>query len=452
MNIKRKFLSVIFLITLALLGFYILNTDETAELSEKTNIFIITLESTRADQLPCYGHYRNTSPNICELAENDGILFENAISPSSWTLPSLSSMLTSKHPNKLGTTKPISKLGDQYLTLPEYLNEKNYETHAYTASPYTREVHNLNQGFDIYKDHVYQKTKSGDLFEKGKKNIENTSKNIFTWFHLPEAHQGHSPPENFTDVFSKNISSNISANQIKTDFAQLNLTDEDVKYIKAKYNEEIKYADHAIGNFIDNLKTNKMYNDSIIIITSDHGSDFMEHGHIGHGLDLYDVSINVPFVMKMPNNTLAGERIEKTISLVDVFPTISSILNDEPKGLQGVNLIDVIEGKSSRNKVVSQMLNKTALRYKDSKYIYSKSEHVIDEQGNLNVNNYRTPLMQYYNLNDDPKEQQNIIEELGEDELQKKFRKVKSLEINDGEIINLSAEDEERLRNLGYLN
>ncbi|MFB6088172.1 MAG: sulfatase-like hydrolase/transferase, partial [Candidatus Aenigmatarchaeota archaeon] len=153
MKRKSKILIVFFLGITTILGI-VLVTEITPNVEDKEpNIFLITVESLRSDHLSCYGYPRNTTPNICKVGE-DGVIFSNTISPSSWTLPSLSSMLTSEHPRKLGTLDIESKLDGREETVAEYLKDRGYKTHAFTASPFTKKEFNLNQGFSIYEDYT----------------------------------------------------------------------------------------------------------------------------------------------------------------------------------------------------------------------------------------------------------------------------------------------------------
>ncbi|MFB6089213.1 MAG: sulfatase, partial [Candidatus Aenigmatarchaeota archaeon] len=241
-----------------------------------------------------------------------------------------------------------------------------------------------------------------NLFRKGQKYIDKSIGKIFVWFHLPEVHQGWSPPKSFSGLFSKNISSNVSSNQMQKEFAQLNLTEEDIKYIRARYDEELKYVDYEIGKFLKELKSKDIYDDSLLIITSDHGEDLMEHGHIGHGLGLQEVLVNIPLLIKFPNNRFEGKNIEEPVSLKDIFPTISDLTGYESRDLKGISLIDIIKGKSTRQSVTTQKHGEIAIRTKNLKFLLSNETSWINKSGHYNLERHETPILKFHNLTEDP--------------------------------------------------
>ncbi len=372
---------------------------------DRPNIAIITLESTRADHLPCYGYHRDTMPNVCRVAQ-DGVTFENGYSSGAFTLPSISSMHTSKYPKELGTLSPGDTLPKNVSLLAESLKKEGYNTYGVVHTYHPTEKIGFSKGFDYYEDN-----NSIDSVQTVRKatNTINTSSEFFAWIHLVDPHQGYSAPENFSGTFAHQ-NSTVSADQTAKEFTRENLSEEEIQYIRDRYDEELLYADYAFGKFIKWLKDKEEYQDSLIIIVGDHGEDLMEHGHIGHGFSLRDVYTHVPFIVKFPENRYANTKVQKPVSLVDILPTIKDRVDIESSTFyRGTSLYEIIEGKSSRKGIITQMVGKNA-------FVTSKWK-LIDQEKDLTLNSKGEHVLlnksekKLFNLDKDRLERKNLAEQ-----------------------------------------
>lgn len=415
------------------------STDES-----KPNIVLVTMESTRADHIgPCYGYDRNTAPNICNLSE-DSVKFSRAYSHAPFTLPSLTSLMVSENPRKIGTTTPRSNLSEKYETIAESLKKKGYSTHAVVRSPFTDPEYGMDQGFETYS------TGSERTVEQSRKAVrivKNSEKPFFLWVHLYAPHQGYNPPEEFSGIYSEEYNSSVSSDQVAEDFFQANLSENDIEYIRSRYDEYLEYSDYSLGKLIEGLKEEEVYRDSMIVYTADHGEDLMDHGVIGHGYALHEPVVNVPLMLKMPGNQYSGDVVEEAVGLKDIFPTIREVLGEET----GYSLLDAVKGEK-RDRVISQMYRRNALIGEKWKLIFGKKNLVFDRQEGetLGINRSAAEL---YNLQDSRREKENLFNEkprLGKKLLEKlENRTEEGIESEEG--MDLDPGIEDRLEELGYI-
>lgn len=397
----QKYILVVALI-LALLSssaFFIAEAD-----TEPPPVVLVTLESTRANNIPCYGYERNTAPNTCDLAD-DGVLFENGHSNGPHTLPSISSLMTSRYPNEIDAQQG-KELSQNLTTLASLMDKKGYRTYAITHTYIKSEERGLDQGFDHYEDR--NQYDSMDVVRESRKKV-NTSQKFFLWAHMVDPHQGYNAPENFSGMFTEDPP-NISAKQTGKQFAQMNLSQEQIEYIESRYDEEIRYSDYAVGQLLEWLKKEQKYEESLIIVVGDHGEDFMEqHEHIGHGQSLRSVYTHIPFIVKFPENRFAGQKVSTPVSLIDIMPTVEETVGVDFKySSRGESLYDIIKGVVERRGVVSQMPGKKSLTTEDWKYIDQKFDVTINSTGEfVQVNTEKEKL---YNLSVEIGNRTNIVE------------------------------------------
>ncbi|MBW8002786.1 MAG: sulfatase-like hydrolase/transferase [Planctomycetes bacterium] len=335
---KAKIISLaaaLLLITLAGLGFY--GCSRIAKTKIK-KVLIISMDTTRADFLSCYGYEKNTTPNIDALAA-EAVLFENTISPAPMTLPAHSTLLTGTTPPYHGAHDNTNYiLAETNVTLPEILKKNHFTTAGIISAIVIDRNSGLGQGFDTYDDTFDQTYSSIGMDER--RGVETTAhaiewldhhadENFFLFLHYYDPHVEYEPPEPFKSRFPNN-----------------------------PYAGEIAYTDHYIGKVIDKLKKLGIYDSTLIIIVGDHGEMKGEHGEITHGYYIYQSVIQVPMIFKLPFTT-ESKRIKEIVGLVDVVPTICSLLDIKmPPNIHGKDLSGYF-GKSEPKK--------------DDRYIYCQS-------------------------------------------------------------------------------
>ena len=419
----RKSLLLIVLITL-LAGAGIWFALQQRSVSGIRHVVLISMDTTRADYLSCYGYARPTTPNIDALAK-EGYLFSHTIAPIPLTLPAHTSMLTGTIPPHHGRHENKDPYFDPSLiTLATLLKMKGYSTGAFVGSQILNGSFGLDRGFDIYDDQFANPDDSQrqadevnrvafGWLEKQKK------KPVFLFLHYYDPHDAYDPPEPFATTFKESL-----------------------------YAGEIAYTDHCIGKVIDKLKSLDMYESSLIIVTGDHGELLGEHGETTHMYFIYQSAIKVPFVCKLPGSN-DPQIIEDIAGIIDIFPTVCDLLDIEPPaGIQGKNLAGYFSNKPPQSK---------------DRHIYCESLYPTKYEANtllgLVSNRWKyiqTTRPELYDLQKDPGEQTNLVRTQSQRARVLKDRLAQVLEQTvrkekDRDDTPLSAEALKHLHSLGYV-
>jgi len=304
-------------------------------LKDSPNVLIITLDTTRADHLGCYGYDKIKTPHIDSVAR-EGVLFEEAFSVQPVTLPSHCSIFTGVYPFHHGVRENGSyKLGEKYLTLAEILEEKGYFTAAFVSSYTLDKQFGLNQGFSLYNDHLSKPGQNGGIpverqaadvslhaskwLDTNKKELE--KRPFFLWIHYFDPHMIYEPPAPYREKYAD------------------------------PYDGEIAYMDEWIGYVFNKLKLSGLWDNTIALIVADHGESLDEHREMTHGIFIYRSTTHVPLILKYPNASHGGERITQRVSVVDIMPTVLDMLHiNTDEIFDGKSLIPLIEKKSFDNK------------------------------------------------------------------------------------------------------
>lgn len=380
---------------------------------DQLNVILISLDTLRADHLGAYGYFRNTSPNIDKIAKN-GVFFQNTITQAPWTLPSHMSMLTSLYPSQLGYSimnriERKFKMPEKAITLAEILKENGYLTAGFTGGANVSKVFGFHHGFSFYN-------------ERWKRDIDLALKNISDWvqkhrkdkfflfFHTYEIHDF---PPGEHEIFTDGI----------------NPLDE-INYKKALYDGKIKYVDDYIGLLIEKLRSLNLLNKTLIVITSDHGEAFYEHGLTGHGDVLYDEVLRVPLIFHLDGIVPRNKAIDNQVRVIDIMPTILDILSiPPPKFIEGTSLVPFFK-KNARTNLIAfteatnfphdnriTIIDYRSLRMLEYKYIYYPEieENLMsylkskEKETGYTIDMYNQEEGELYNLIEDPGELTNII-------------------------------------------
>jgi arylsulfatase A-like enzyme len=348
-------------------------------IEQKPNIILIILDTVRADHLSSYGYNRQTTPNIDTFSEQ-GVLYTNAISQAPWTLPSHASLLTGLYPRQHGADGRWLWLDNNFSTLPEILSDNGYYTIGISNNHNFHVNTNLHQGFDkfiytksyhynssnffltkVLKD-FYALSKSekiknlisdityffsskninkdyGALFTnkvaKDYLNYLNNSKvPVFLMMNYMEAHTplGETADKtlylkdlNVSLREAKRLSVKVDSDLIKTFTGEWKLTEREIQIIHALYDADLHYLDERIGELINYLKDMNLFDNSMIIITSDHGENLGDHGILAHEYDIHRSLVHVPLIIYYPKFFQANSVIDNITETKDIFPTVLDI-------------------------------------------------------------------------------------------------------------------------------
>jgi arylsulfatase A-like enzyme len=299
------------------------------------NFLLISVDTLRADHLGCYGYHRATAPTMDALGAS-GAVFETAISPSSWTLPVHMSMFTSLYPSfhkieKAGRLGSI-RLDASVPTLPEILKAAGYATAGFSANGYLDPVWGFDRGFDFYGRYVTQAP-------------EQTGR-VVTWLEWHRFHvdRGLVPSRFFGFVHYMDPHNPRRGKTFLPKDGEPTRRRNQVAY----YDGEIRYLDAALKPILEALEEAGWRDATMIILTSDHGEEFQDHGAIGHKNTLYHEQLRVPLIVAYPRGIQAGQRIAAPVSLLDIFPTVLAFADRAlPGEIQGRSLAPYLKRKDA---------------------------------------------------------------------------------------------------------
>jgi arylsulfatase A-like enzyme/tetratricopeptide (TPR) repeat protein len=302
----------------------------------RQNVLLVTFDTTRADRLSCYGYSEPTTPNIDQLAE-EGVLFSNAFTTNPITLPAHASIMTGTYPLHHGVRDNTTyTVREDATTLAEMLAAEGYDTGAFVGAFVLDSRFNLDQGFAVYDDRI-DESWSRDEIEMRERNAfgfperkagpvtkhvldwlrRPRSDPFFLWVHYFDPHQPVNPPEPHSSQFSE------------------------------RYAAEIAYADEQLGQILQELRRQKKYDRTLIMMTADHGEGLLDHGEPTHSLLIFDTTMRVPLVLRAPGIS-AGQSFDELISNVDIMPSILELLGlDIPNEVQGESFAGLIRGQTT---------------------------------------------------------------------------------------------------------
>jgi len=305
----------------------------------RPNLLLISVDTLRADHLGSYGCDLPTSPNLDRVAA-EGTVFEQTFATYPATGTSHATMFTSLYPSVHGVFGPIDQAPLAAPTLGEVVRAHGYQTGAVTEDGMLVASQRGQRGFGYYREH-----KGADLwdtagqvgatFSDGLRWLEaHRGERFFLFLHTYQVHSPYSPPPAF-DLFRS----------YRLDGREVPITDETAEAIRSRhaYAGEVRYVDSEFRRLLSGLEALGEADRTLVVVTSDHGEEFGEHGRIGHGLTLYDEVLRVPLILRLPRIVPAGLRVPVQVSLVDLMPTLLDLLHiPVPDTAQGRSLVPLL--------------------------------------------------------------------------------------------------------------
>ena len=392
---------------------------------QRPNVLWITLDSCRYDHLGCYGYQRAHTPNIDALARQ-GTAFSQAISQASCTRFSVPSMVTGTYPLFLQARGFALEPDESHKTVAEILRENGYRTRVITQEI---PVKASARGFEEIDDTAESTFMRTHCCLRALRDLKDES--FFIWLYYWDPHCPYRPPTRFLEFFEPAVERKSPGNQasgkslrkaISRDetgrltgeiavLARINFkgdlvpTEADRQHIINLYDAEISHVDAEIGKVVAELQTLGLWDNTMVIISADHGEAFGEHAKYYHGLNLYDEVIRVPLITKPPRSQVPGKTLAAQVRNVDIMPTILDYCGAPiPEHIDGMSLRPAIEGKPLSDRPAymetyfrkRDLANQLLLAYRTGthKLIYD----IIQESGEL------------YDLRRDPGEKINLLQ------------------------------------------
>lgn len=435
-------------------------------------VVFISFDTCRAD---LFGVLSGESPSLTPRLDRfakDSVVFENAFVQAPHTLPSHMSMLTSVYPDVHGVKPDQDPLPDALVTLPEILQEAGYDTVGLVTSEWLKPEFGFGRGFDRYQLLPHEPTYADRVNGAALAHLRRVGEPYFLFLHYYDLHsdfdQGAAANKfPYYAPLQYRAGLDVSADGgefcdregncntrylMATDRERRRLPQSEIDTIHGLYRAAMPLLDAEMGAFFDDLRRYGLYRDALIVLTSDHGEEFREHGRFLHSQP-YDETVRVPLFIKFPGSWAAGTRVAEVVESVDILPTLLDHLGiGVPESAQGGSLLGLVEGEGSRpdHAVLSQDTIQQArygLRTDDVKLIFD----------------FKSSRRELYDLREDPEEEADVAAERAElaDELERRMKRLVAANRQlhqayatggGGEGDVLSDEERKRLEALGYVN
>ena len=381
-------------------------------------ILLISIDTLRSDRLPMYGYEAGQTPHLDQL-RRDSLLFERAYSHSPLTLPSHASLLTGllPHEHQIRDNAGYRLEAQELPYLPRILKEQGYRTGAAVSSFVLRGDLGLRDGFDVYDDELALADSSLGAERSGRVTVQRAlawletvaDGAFFLFLHLNEPHTPYSPPEHLASRFPD------------------------------PYDGEIAAVDEILGEFLERLRAQGLYDQTLIILLSDHGEGLGEHGEDEHGILLHRTTLQVPLLLKLPANERAGESVATPVQLADVFPTLLRNLGlhseETPPGL-----LELADAPPPSRPIYSETFYpRLHLGWSELRSLIDGNLHLIAGNG-----------AELYDLATDPEERSDLLSEQ-QREARSLLQALESYDVPFSPPQEVAPETAQRLAALGYL-
>lgn len=329
----------------------------------RPNILLLVIDCLRADHVSSYGYERLTTPNLDALAA-DGVSFDRVYAQGNWTRTSVPSYLTGLYPTEHGLTEFDNRgrgvvseaLASEILTMAEAVAAAGYRTAMVGRQPQLAPRFGLHQGFEYY-DH---EAPTEEIQSRFLRWLEKTpDRPFFAYLHYLDIHWPYCPPDSTRGMFGSGRSGvdfcgrwrRLRRQILSGDIA---VSPDTLSDMVARYNEELHALDARIGRLVEALRSRRMWEDTLVIVTSDHGEEFLEHGNIVHGHTLHDVLLHVPLIVRLPGDWRVerGARSAALTELRNLPATIADMARSEHRQqVRGTSLVPWILGQPPRQHV-----------------------------------------------------------------------------------------------------
>ena len=416
-------------------------------------VVLVSIDTLRADHLGLYGYGRPTSPVLDALAL-ESTVFDEAMSSSPWTLPAHASLLTGFYPSRHGLTSHERYLSSSIATLAQLFSRAGYRTAAVVNSHNLGPDFGLDRGFQQYRyveERAERREPSTEITDQAMEWVSHSGGSpLFLFLHYYDVHSDYASLSEYESEFLRpyeGIADGSTAQLAAHREGRESLSDADAPNLIDRYDAGIRQMDAEIGRVLDFLRERGLWEDTLFVLTSDHGEEFFEHGGVLHGQTQYQEVIRVPLVVNGPG-VPAGRRVPTPVSLVDIAPTLLERAGIEvPEGLDGLDVAPLwSEGD----------------RELEDRYLFSEADHNNVEHDITRSVRYKSFKLHFdrlsreyrlYDLSRDPAEQAHISagQERSFAALSERLDRFMASEKVEAPVRALSQEEIEKLRSLGYL-
>lgn len=432
---------------------------------ERPNVLLVVVDTLRWDHLRVYGYERDTTPVLDRFAD-DATRFERAYSASPWTKPAVASILTGLNPRSHTATSMFNRLPDSVDTLAEILAEEGYATAAVVSHSLIGRLHGFGQGFDAFEnlkgaDHQITSqqvtARAIDCITKATAD----ERPFFVLVHYFDPHWNFIGHPEFGFAKGEQVGRVRSGGKAqKANRFDPPITAREVEHMRDLYDEEVRFTDAAIGEVFDALRASGHYDDTLIVVTADHGEEFFERGCVGHARTLYEELVRVPLLVRAPGHSGGARVVSSPVSTIALVPTILELIGIEPgdRSFDAGSVGGVVRGTSE----VQPEPIFTETDFRPSSPDYDACPPTRADLRGIVLGDYKLIFdlldrhYELYALNRDADERENLVEE--EPEVFEAMRALLRAGTapgaspqREGEEAEISDEELEQLRGLGYI-
>jgi arylsulfatase A-like enzyme len=373
------------------------------------NLILLSIDTLRADRLTSYGHRHDTAPFIHERFAQGGTVFENCVAAATTTTPSHITMFTSLHPATHRSITGMEVLPRSIVTMPELIRALGIETGAFTENAWLGVRHGFGRGFNSYAESksasvMATEGQVEETFARAREWLEwNREKRFFLFLHTYQVHDPYAPPAEYEGLYAEHDGITIG--------------EDSPQHLRelADYDREIRFTDDELHSLFAGLEGLGLGGNTLFILTSDHGEEFLEHGLLRHGANMYEESIRVPLMFWGPG-VPAGKRIPFPVGHIDLMPTILDILAvPPPEPIEGVSLVGLIDGSGGEEEYAARSLFSEAVAHlawgENMKWVPFRPPAYSVRVGSRKLARYRTKdgyRFEFYDLASDPLEQRDL--------------------------------------------
>ncbi len=434
-----------------------------AEAARPRHVLLISIDTLRPDHISCYGHTQETSPNLDRLARR-GVRFTDVTAAAPWTLPSHASLLTGLYPSRHGVKSHQTRLPEAVITVAEEFQAAGFETMAVVnthnvGAPQYR----LGQGFEHFRyitetaedrELRLRVVNMGEVVANEARSLlarRDPDKPFFLFLHFYDCHTDWTPREEHRRALVQPYSGTLVGNTQELNRIRnlgQQLAPDDLRFLRELYDAEIRTFDQVLGGFLDGLERDGLLDDTLVVVTSDHGEEFQEHGGLLHGRSQYQELLRVPLILAGPGLP-AGVVVDVPAHGVDVAPTLLALLGLAPEGTHdGLDLSPTWSGGQLPERALfgeADQDNRTAEREVDTKQMVRRGAHklIVDRVAQR---------IELYDLARDPHERRDLAAEAGAQAraLALELREFLTRAVTPEKIPLPSAEERRQLDAMGY--
>jgi arylsulfatase A-like enzyme len=375
-------------------------------LQKPFNILIYLVDCLRPDHLPFFNYKKNVAPHMDKFSK-DSIIFNKAFAQGSWTRPSVGALFTGLHPFAHRAITLKSGLASELTTLAEVLEKAGYYTIGVSSNAGIKQFFNFHQGFKFFKYHSNLDGGISDkLNEHAISELKKKRTPFFLFLHTMDLHRPYRLKEEFHPSTPEGGSD--KDRQIVTVIKDGGMRYQvDLKHVLAMYDAAIQQNDKSFGDLIEELKKLDLYDNTLIILTADHGEELYDHKKFAHGKTLYQEVINQLLVIKLPGKLMAGKVIQENIQTIDIFPTFLDLIGEPiPSYLFGKSLKNLIFSPPGfESPFHDEIFTETGKELR-LKAVIDGNWKLIRKTG---IESDKPEKYELFNLKDDPSEKNNLF-------------------------------------------